>query len=177
MKVESIVVGELQENCYLIGKDDKYLLVDPGEDTNKILDFIKDKDIIGILVTHGHHDHIGALSYLIDHFHYSVYDRFCLSEGIVKIGPFNIEIIYTPGHKEDCVTYYFREEKYMFTGDFLFKGTVGRCDLDGGNWRDMVRSIQKIRAYDDDIEVFPGHGESTILGKEKRYNPYFREGM
>ena len=177
MKVESIVVGELQENCYLIGKDDKYLLVDPGEDTQKILDFIHGKEVIGILVTHGHHDHIGSLNYLVQHFCYSVYDKSCLSEGIVRIDPFCVEVIYTPGHKEDCVCYYFRNERIMFTGDFLFRGTIGRCDLEGGNWSDMVESIRKIKMYDDDIVVFPGHGDSTILGNEKKYNPYFKKGM
>ena len=61
----------------------------------------------------------------------------------------------------------------MITGDFLFKGTIGRCDLDGGNFSFMYDSIQKIKQYDDDIVIYPGHGESSTLGEEKKYNPYF----
>ena len=156
MRIDVIKVGGLECNCYLLEKDNQYLLVDPGEELNKILHFIHGKDILGILITHYHYDHVGSLKYLQDHFHYSVYDFFHLEEGVKIIGPF-----------------YFREDKVMITGDFLFKGTIGRCDLDGGNFSFMYDSIQKIKQYDDDIVIYPGHGESSTLGEEKKYNPYF----
>ena len=62
----------------------------------------------------------------------------------------------------------------MFTGDFLFFNTIGRCDLEGGDEQEMLESIEKIKEYEDDIVVYPGHGPSTVLGREKVYNPYFK---
>jgi glyoxylase-like metal-dependent hydrolase (beta-lactamase superfamily II) len=70
------------------------------------------------------------------------------------------------------VTYYFKKNKIMFTGDFLFKGTIGRCDLEGGNIRKMEESLRIIKEYDNDIKIYPGHGDSSILGDEKKNNPY-----
>lgn len=173
MNVDCIKVGRLRCNCYLLEKDGKYLLIDPGEELDKILKFIDGKDIIGILVTHHHFDHVDSLNYLCNQFGYSVYEYGNLVEGKKKIGPFLMEIIFTPGHTEDMVCYYFRSEKVMFTGDFLFRDTIGRCDLEGSSEEDMKNSIEKIKKYDDDIVIYPGHGVSTILGREKMYNPYF----
>ena len=61
----------------------------------------------------------------------------------------------------------------MFVGDFIFKDTVGRCDLPTGSSSEMDKSIEKIKAYDDDITLYPGHGDETTLGREKQYNLYF----
>ena len=173
MKVDCIKLGYLEENCYLLEKDGEYLLVDPGEDINKILSFIKGKNIIGILVTHNHFDHIDSLEELVSKYHYPVYNYSNLREGKKKIGVFDVDIIFTPGHTKDSVCYYFRDDKIMVTGDFLFKGTVGRCDLEGGDINEMYHSIDKIKRYDDDIIIYPGHGEESVLGDEKKYNPYF----
>ena len=176
MKVDFIVVGDLGENCYLLEKNGCYLLVDPGEDLDRILKFISHKNILGILVTHCHFDHVASLKYLVSHFSYPVYCYDNLEEGAKKIGPFNMEVIFTPGHTKDSVSYYFRDEKIMITGDFLFCGTVGRCDLEGGSFNEMMKSIHKISKYDDDIVIYSGHGRKTTLGNEKKYNPYFKEG-
>ena len=173
MKVDCIKLGYLEENCYLLEKDGEYLLVDPGEDINKILSFIKGKNIIGILVTHNHFDHIDSLEELVSKYHYPVYNYSNLREGKKKIGVFDVDIIFTPGHTKDSVCYYFRDDKIMVTGDFLFKGTVGRCDLEGGDINEMYHSIDKIKRCDDDIIIYPGHGEESVLGDEKKYNPYF----
>ena len=173
MKVDCIKLGYLGENCYLLKKNDEYLLVDPGEGINKILDFIKGKNIIGILVTQHHFDHVDSLEKIVDMFRYPVYSFDNLKEGIKKIGKFNVEVIFTPGHTKDCVCYYFRDDKVMITGDFLFKGTVGRCDLLGGDEEEMNNSIKKIKKYDDGIVIYPGHGEKSVLGEEKKSNPYF----
>ena len=173
MKIDSIVIGDLEENCYLLEKDNCCLLVDPGEDLDSILSFIDGKNVIGILITHHHHDHVGSLNDLVDRFSFPVYDYYHLNEGIKSIGSFNIEVIFTPGHTSDCVCYYFREDKVMITGDFLFYGTVGRCDLDDSDYLEMNKSIDKIKKYDNDIVIYPGHGRKSILGREKEYNPYF----
>ena len=74
----------------------------------------------------------------------------------------------------DSITFYFRNDKIMFTGDFLFKETIGRFDLVGSDYNKMLDSIFKIKKYDDDIVIYPGHGNSSILGYEKKNNPYFK---
>ena len=93
-------------------------------------------------------------------------DRNNLEEKEYNIDKFNFEVIYTPGHKEDLITIYFKKEKVMFTGDFIFKGTIGRTDLVGSNHNDMLDSLNRISKYDKDIVIYPGHGHSTILGDE-----------
>jgi glyoxylase-like metal-dependent hydrolase (beta-lactamase superfamily II) len=173
MKIEKIVIGAYQENCYLLETNNKYLLVDPGEGLDKILEFINGKDIVGILITHGHNDHIASLDEIVNKFNYPVYRYDNLKEGRLVIGPFNIEVIFVSGHTPDSVCYYFRGEKVMMTGDFLFKESIGRCDLEGGNFTIMKESINKIKKYDDDITIYPGHGDKSTLGYEKKYNYYF----
>lgn len=175
VRVTSICLGYLRENCYLLEKNQQYLLVDPGEEIDKILRFINGKDIKGILVTHHHFDHVNSLEELVRIKNIPVFSYDSLDEGVKNIGVFQVEVIFTPGHTEDSVCYYFRDDKVMITGDFLFKGTVGRCDLEGGDYQEMINSIKKIKEYDDDITIYPGHGESSLLGYEKRYNPYFEE--
>jgi glyoxylase-like metal-dependent hydrolase (beta-lactamase superfamily II) len=102
------------------------------------------------------------------------YDKDNLVEGENKIGCFSFNVIYTPGHKEDLITIYFKKDKAMFCGDFIFKDSIGRWDLDGGNIKDMFKSIDKIKRYDRDITIYPGHGEKTTLGYEMDNNMYFR---
>ena len=173
MKISNIIIGILEENCYLIEKNNQYLLVDPGEDLNEILKFIKNKNIIGILITHHHHDHVASLPYLKKQFPYPIYDYNNVKEGNLKIGPFEITIIFTPGHTKDSICFYFPKDKIMLTGDFLFKNTIGRWDLEGGDKKEIFESIAKIKKYSDDITIYPGHGDITNLGREKIENPYF----
>ena len=166
-------LGKLQCNCYLIDNGKEALLIDPGAELQKVKKLIEEKKVIGILLTHHHFDHIGCVADLVKEYQYSVYDRNNLQEGENKIGSFSFEVIYTPGHSMDSVTFYFKEEKVMFTGDFLFYDTVGRCDLEGGNFGEMVESIEKIKKYADQIVIYPGHGRTTVLGLEKKNNLYF----
>lgn len=173
MNIKYIKVGLLKCNCYLLEKNNSCLLIDPGDDLEKIEDFIKGKKIVGILLTHFHFDHTASVSDLVDKYSYKVYDINNLKEGINKIENFLFEVIKTPGHTMDSIVYYFKEEKVMFTGDFLFKNTIGRCDLVESNYKEMLKSIDKIKHYDDDIIVYPGHGIKTTLGDEKKYNSFF----
>ena len=92
--------------------------------------------------------------------------------GKIKIGNFSFEIIKTKGHSVDSVTYFFYNDKIMFTGDFLFKESIGRCDLKGGNIFDMKESIKKIKSYNKDIVIYPGHGDKTKLEYELKNNYY-----
>ena len=84
---------------------------------------------------------------------------------LANIG-WNIEVIETPGHTKDSLTFYFKDDKVMFTGDFIFQGTMGRMDLPTGSYEDILNSLEKMVNYPKDIDVYPGHGEKTVLGLE-----------
>lgn len=163
MNIKTIPVGELQANCYLLERNDEIIIIDPGDEAEKIEAEINGKKVIGILLTHSHFDHIGALSYFEK--------KYKLIHN--KIDDTNIEIIPTPGHSKDSLTFYFPKEKIMFTGDFLFKETIGRMDLPTGDKSDMKQSLEKINKYPNDIIIYPGHGASSVLGKEKEYFNYY----
>jgi len=173
VKIDIVRVGELKCNCYILDIDNKVLIVDPGDDALKIVDAVGDRDVIGIIITHYHFDHIGALDELVNKYGVSVYDKSNMCEGNNRVGKFVFEVIYTPGHKEDAITIYFKEDKCMFCGDFIFRDSIGRCDLPGGNIREMVESIKKIKKYDKDIDIYPGHGNKTTLEYEINNNMYF----
>ena len=173
MNISHIKVGLLKCNCYLVEKNYKYLLIDPGDDLEKIEEFIKGKEIVGILLNHSHFDHVASCYDLHQKYNYSVYDLNNLEEGKNNIDCFEFELIKTFGHTKDSVTYYFKEDKVMFTGDFLFYHTIGRCDLVESDYELMKKSIKKIKQYDSDIDIYPGHGISTTLENEIDNNPYF----
>ena len=166
MQVNRVVVGPLETNCYILIKDDKCLVIDPGDEIDKIKKEIGNKEVVGVIVTHYHFDHIGALNYFDKDL---ILDKSNLEEKEYDINGFNFEVIYTPGHKEDAITIYFKEENIMFTGDFIFEGTIGRMDLEGGSTIDMKKSLDKIKEYDSNIKIYPGHGNSTYLYKENKY--------
>ena len=161
LEIEKIVVGDLRCNCYIVKKNHKCLIIDPGDNALEIKNACQDYQCEEILVTHHHFDHVGALKELEEFYHVRH------NEFLRKT--FQYEVIKTPGHASDCLTFYFRDEKVMFTGDFLFYHTIGRCDLETSNVLDMKKSLAKIREYDDDILIYPGHGRNSILGEEKKY--------
>lgn len=173
MDIEIIKVGKLKCNCYLLIKDNKVLVIDPGDEGDRIIDKIGNREVVGIIITHYHYDHIGAISEIVNKYNVLVYDRNNMDEGENTIDIFKFFVIYTPGHKEDLISIYFDKDKMMFTGDFLFKDCIGRCDLVGSSVLDMKRSIEKIKKYDKDIVVYPGHGVKTSLGYEMDNNIYF----
>ena len=175
MEIKKIVTGALEENCYVLSKDGTCLIVDPGRDIKKIKELVGQDKILGVLVTHSHFDHIGALrDFLNMNRRMKIFKKSNLTDlKEIEIGSFKFIPIFTPGHSSDSVTFYFQEEKVMFVGDFIFKDTVGRCDLPTGSSKDMDLSIAKIKKYEDDITVYTGHGEDTTLGREKEYNLYF----
>ena len=154
MKIENLIVGDLATNCYLLSINEECIIIDPGDEFSKIKKAIKDKKVVGCLLTHFHFDHIGALEEVL-----SYYD---LEINKVKSNNFCFEIIETPGHTSDSKTFYFPKDKIMFTGDFIFNHSIGRTDL-GGNDEDMKNSLAKFKQYDDDIILYPGHGPSIIL--------------
>lgn len=182
MEVKKVVVGYLEENCYLIKEGNNGLIIDPGDEINKILDMIGDTNIVGILITHAHFDHIGALDDLLKHYDVPIYYRninnelkynklIDIKEQKYELDNFIFNVIYTPGHRNDSVTYLFGNT--MFTGDFIFYLSIGRTDLEYGNQEEMIKSIDKIKQYSNNITIYPGHGISTDLGYEKKNNSYF----
>lgn len=164
MDIKTIVVGDLETNCYIITIDNESIVIDPGDEFSKIKKELKDRKVVGCLVTHFHQDHIGALEEVL-----STYD---LDINKVKSKKFVFKTIETPGHTNESKSFYFEKEKIMFTGDFIFNAGIGRTDL-GGDINDMIDSLEKMRYYPDDLVLYPGHGPSTILGKEKEYFNYY----
>lgn len=174
MIIKNIKVGYLETNCYILIKDNKCIVIDPGDEAYKIESVIGNNKLVGIIVTHYHSDHIGALKELKESHNVPVYDRSNLEEGINTIDNFSFEVLYTPGHRNDSITIIFREYHSMFTGDFLFKGSIGRTDLETGNDLEMQESINKIKEYSGNYRVYPGHGDTTTLLDEFNNNVFLR---
>ena len=172
MEIIKVVTGALDENCYVLVNNGNCLVVDPGDDFPKIKEACGDNKVLGVLITHSHFDHIGALRNFLTKRSIKIFKRSNLEEKEYSVGDFKFKCIHTPGHSRDSVTFYFEEDKAMFIGDFIFKDSIGRTDLPGGNMIEMEQSIEKIKNYNDDVILYPGHNEETTLGEEKQKNPY-----
>ena len=158
---------------------------------------------IAILLTHGHFDHVMAVNELADRYDIPVYagadetrllddgelngskyylrrsyavERYGLLQdgGHIVLGGIDIEVIFTPGHTEGSVCYYISNSGVLFTGDTLFRESVGRTDMPTGDEELIIKSLDKLVKLSDDIVVYPGHGESSTIGYEKENNPYIR---
>lgn len=127
---------------------------------------------VALLITHAHPDHVCGIDYLQQH--YGLEATIQPAEGRLVIPNWDmvIEVIATPGHKEDCVCYYIPSEKMLFTGDTLFQESIGRTDLPGGDMPTLIRSLSKLVILPEDTKVYPGHGYATTIAHEKLYNPY-----
>lgn len=165
-----MVVGYLEENCYILRKDNKVIVIDPGDEYEKIKKEIGTDNVVRVLITHSHFDHVGALSYFDKNI---VYDFSNLEEREYDIESFKFKTVFTPGHSSDSVSYYFEDVNSLFCGDFIFYESIGRCDLPTGDEGVMKESIDKIKKYPRDMKIYPGHGKSTILGYEIENNIYF----
>ena len=175
MEVKTVVTGYLDENCYILIKDGNCLVVDPGDEYNKIKEAVGDNKVLGVLITHSHFDHIGALRNFLTKRSIKIFKKSNLEENKeYKVGEFTFKALLTPGHSKDSVTFYFEEEKTMFVGDFIFKESMGRTDFPGGSEKEMADSIEKILEYPDDTVLYPGHYESTTLENEKKNNPFLK---
>lgn len=171
MIVETLVLGDLENNCYFLIKNNDLIIIDPAAEINKIIDKIDKYNLIGIIITHHHFDHVGALKDLVDKYNVPVYDYSNLAQGTNTIGNFMFKCLLTKGHTSDSISIYFEEEKIMFVGDFIFKDSIGRTDI-GGNMNDMIESINMMKKYNG-ITLYPGHGPKTTIDYEKENNYYF----
>lgn len=174
MEIKKIVTGTLDENCYVLVKNGTCLVIDPGADYNKIREEVGNNKVLGVLITHSHFDHIGALRNFLTKRSIKIFKKSNLEEKDYSLGDFNFKCIYTPGHSKDSVSFFFEEGNAMFIGDFIFEGSIGRTDLPGGSQDDMNLSIKKILEQFKDVNLYPGHGDITTLAVEKKMNPYLQ---
>jgi glyoxylase-like metal-dependent hydrolase (beta-lactamase superfamily II) len=193
------VVGGLGVNCYLVpvAESRKLYIIDPGGDADIVAEAARkfDYDEAVILLTHAHVDHIGAVrdvtqalgvSKIYVHKNdlrlYESPNNHLLpyipaAKDLPKataVPPGNdFEIIETPGHTQGGVCYYFKQIPAVFVGDTIFLDSVGRSDLPGGNHAQLIASIKnRLMTLPDDLMLYPGHGQPTTVGREKKFNPY-----
>lgn len=198
MLIKTLPVGQLETNCYIVTNEAtlECVVIDPGDESNTILDYLEDNKLkcAAVLLTHGHFDHVGAANAVSEETGASVYInalddakninsphfRYTLGENghyfadgdSLTLAGLHFDIIATPGHTPGGVT--IKCENALFVGDTLFKGSCGRTDLDGGDAQQELASLKKLCAMPGDYEVYPGHMDSTTLERERLFNYYCR---
>ena len=209
MDVRMFTVGPVAENTYVFRRDgaDRALIVDPGDEPDKLLAAVDRLEVSldGILLTHTHFDHVGAVAPVakatgaevwvpkaeafvladINSFvpwpgfgPFESYDAEHTLEGgeRLDLAGYEIDVIATPGHSPGHVTFSVPDEQAVFSGDVLFQGSVGRTDLPGGDWDTLLESIRTlVDTLPVQTTVYPGHMGVTSLGAERAANPFLAE--
>lgn len=195
-----LIVGEIETNCYIFGcaKTREVAIIDPGADSKKINELLDKEKLMPMFIinTHGHIDHIGAncdfrlpvyihkadanfltnpllnLSAIQASFSVSPKANRLLEDGDeIEISDIKLKVMHTPGHTPGGISLHCKD--VVFTGDALFKGSVGRTDLPYSNSKQLIISINdKLMKLDDNVAVYPGHGDSTTIGAERKANPW-----
>ena len=198
MEVIVIKSGLLQTNTYIVSKESNCIIIDPAFGYNQIIKYVEEKKfkVLGILLTHGHFDHIEACNDLANKYNCKVYisindlsllldpvlngskrylkrelsvDKKHITaidkEIILKLDNFMIDVMFTPGHSKGSCCFLIDEK--LFSGDTLFKDGIGRVDLPTGNLKEMDKSLRYIFTLNNDVIVFPGHGDETSILKER----------
>ena len=208
MLIKTIPVGQLEENCYVIINENTVhaVVIDPGDESNTIMDYIEDAKITvdAIFLTHAHYDHTGAVGALVQELGcpvYMHYEDLCIDNE--SMDPFYKRSHFDP--PEGCVVNFVADndiislagltfkilhtpghttggisivcEDAIFTGDTLFKGSAGRTDFYGGDYDTELKSLARLCALPGDYEVYPGHMDSSTLERERNLNYYCREAM
>lgn len=197
MRIVKYSLGQLQANCYFLIEGNNCLIIDPADDASFILEEIQRQqlNLVGMLATHGHFDHIGAAGeiqlslnvplyvfkedqFLIDRLNETAkfflgFDPNFIKPTNVKyiqsnfsIKDYELRIIKTPGHTPGSCSFYFERENAIFTGDTLFKEGIGRTDLSYSSKEDLTKSLKRIFKLPKGTVVYSGHGEDTILEDE-----------
>jgi glyoxylase-like metal-dependent hydrolase (beta-lactamase superfamily II) len=206
MDVRMFSVGPIQENCFLFRRDgsDRALIVDPGEEADRLLGAIDELGVTldGILLTHTHFDHVGAVApiaratgaevwvpeiekpVLADINSYVPWSEFGPFESWdaehtlqggerLELAGFEIDVLFTPGHSPGHVTFHVPDEHAIFSGDVLFQGSVGRTDLPGGDAQVLMQTLKALaETLPDETVVHPGHMGITTIGAERATNPF-----
>ncbi len=198
MDIRVINSGPVETNSYIIsaGGESEVVVIDPA--SRVVFDFIMDRGLRPVLIinTHGHFDHIAGncffegvdiaihkrdmdmltcpdknLSVMFGQKIVSPEAAHILSDReIIKVGDIEIEVLHTPGHTGGSVC--LKIADVLFTGDTLFAGSIGRTDLPGGDYEKIMDSIKRLLEFPDDTIIYPGHGLSSTIGKERRTNVY-----
>jgi hydroxyacylglutathione hydrolase len=204
MQARCFTVGPLQENCWIVRREERALVVDPGDEGDRLVAAVDGLTVEAILLTHTHFDHVGAVAQLARHTGAPVY---CpkLEVPILQdinsyvfpgYGPFepydpeetveggerlslaglDIDVVFTPGHSPGHVSYSIPDEQVLLDGDVLFRGSIGRFDLPGGNGETLLASIGiLLNTLPDETRVLPGHMGATTLGHERATNPFLHQ--
>ena len=197
LNIRREVFNAYQENTYIISLGDapEAVIVDPGcsseEEKERLLKRLADAGLkpAAVLLTHAHPDHIGGVKTLQER--YGVKTYMCEAERTVfsldfpttavedgqtiTAGGIEFEVITTPGHTPGGVCWLARKYGALFTGDTLFRGTIGRTDLPGGEYDQLIVSVmEKIMGLDGRIEIFPGHGPASSISDERTENPFLQ---
>lgn len=199
MLIKKMVLGSYQENAYIIINEEtrEAIIIDPGDDGKSLVSYLKGLNVKlqYILLTHGHLDHVGAVDDLREEFNIPAYiseadmkyiERrkvafgqmkradFFLKEGdALSFGNMPVKIFETPGHSKGSLS--FLIDNVLYVGDVLFQGSIGRTDLPGGEFNELISSIKdKLMKLPGNTRVMPGHGPETTLSQEKSFNIYLR---
>ena len=200
MRLKVIGTGS-SGNCYILTDETtmKTAVIDPGGDSNMILDYMERNkmECVAVFLTHGHLDHTMGVDYLLQETGAPLYmhrldwappktramdyryapsakaDVRYIDEGDeIAVGNLKVLVLHTPGHTPGSVCLLC--EDALFSGDTLFAGSCGRTDLPGGDQKTIFTSLLRLAALEEEYTVYPGHGGSTALSREKQYNPYMR---
>ncbi len=207
MRIEKIVVGQLDVNCYIVAAESlpDAAIIDPGDEFEMIAGLLDGKGLrpVYIVFTHAHYDHVCAAgelkakygSNIVMHEDegdtYRMTKELCMSWGfgeedfppaevVVKeggeivLGDILFRVIHTPGHTPGGLCLY--GEGVIFTGDTLFKGSVGRTDLRGGHAGLLASSLRKIASLPPETRVLSGHGDETTIAEELKNNTFLGGG-
>ena len=210
MKLDSYTVGPFSQNTYLLTQNGEGLLIDPGfYDPAEYQQFKNDLaeseiELLAIVLTHAHIDHVFGLNKVLADFEVPVYlnhsDLYLWNNfenqatmfGVrtagfdfipeplpemngMELGSFTFDVLYTPGHSPDHVSLYFKDENLLIAGDVLFNRSIGRTDLYQGDFDTLAKSIrEKLYPLPDKTEVWPGHGPKTTIGFEKINNGFVK---
>ncbi|WP_026804467.1 MBL fold metallo-hydrolase [Aliarcobacter lanthieri] len=186
MQIKVHPMGDYQTNCYIITIEGKDIIIDPGYEATTWIKY-NTTNPIAVLNTHGHFDHIWSNQEVKELFNISLYtpkdDEFMLTlnpynlgmppsyadilvnpDEEIEIDNIKIKFHHFPGHTPGCSV--IEINKTLFSGDFIFKGTIGRFDFPMSNAKDMKNSINKILKWNKDFHIYPGHGQKTTLNNE-----------
>ena len=200
MNIKTMQVGPIGTNCYLLEDEStrQAAVIDPGGDAPRLLAALKGLDVRRILLTHGHYDHTGAAAELaaaLPQAEVYIHERdyrdvdpglFPLRTQLsavnfygegdrLPLGELTLEVLHTPGHSQGSVT--LRCGDVLFCGDTLFAGSCGRTDFPGGDTAKILASLRRLGELEGNLQVLPGHMESSTLDRERQVNPCLRQAM